>query len=186
MKNKAIIITIIAVCVTFTTVFIFKYIDINTRYPDPVTISQDADGCVSLKEYVVKLNGLQKLSISDMADKYPESEYIREILDKNVSKDETWYLIDLRYTNISENDGDLLWLYYTTLADGYTTNGIDFFAFEDINPHNPECAISLKKDESIEIILPFSIPKGDSSNEKELMLLFSLYPEIICMDLKNM
>lgn len=150
--------------------FVIRYNNINSKYPSPVVIVQNEEGIVRLGSYEVKLLEFSITSFEKLTVDYPSSSYFEQQIETN----EEVLLFTISFTNI-DGDENPMAIYNTTVSTGYTTNGMDLFAFYDINDCDP--VLLLEKNQSVELTLPYTLFNEDISGDLEL--LFALYPEII-------
>lgn len=180
LKNRVIIIfSIISILVL--TIFGINFYRINSLYPTPEKIYQNSDGELLLGDYCVRLLNYEKTDIRNIMLQFPESDYFSD--ESQLDYDTIWYLVELEYENVTQEESAME-IWYTTISNGTTTNGMDLFAFYAINGEDVYPVVSANPGERLKLILPFSLPKDDIDYSESVEILFSLYPEIISIILE--
>jgi len=167
--KKAYFLYLLIFVVTMGGVFFAKYKSINARYPNPLVEVVFEGEKLNLNEYEVSVTNVNKTCFANLAGLFPESMYFKEEAEKNRLD---VYLIRLKITGIG-NSNQPITIYNTTLASGNSSNGMDLFAYNEINDKDP--VVCLAKGESIELILPYTLI-DTTDGDKELI--FALYPTI--------
>ncbi len=155
-------------------IFLVNYNIINQKYPNPAVETAYVQESLNLGDYILAIDRVSIISEKELSDLFPESDYLRKEAESELTSNKAVILIDLEICG-NEVEGHPMALYNTTLAYGYSTNGMDLLAFNDINKCDP--FVKLDLGERIRLILPYTINKSIDYDSMELI--FALYPQII-------
>ncbi len=189
-KRFYVCILLLVIFAVLLTLFCFVH-RINQKYPQAVTTEYKIQEPIVYKGLEYTVTDFSLINWSDMATEFPSVDFTLDPVENGeIQRAEDMYILlwSLDITNLSESEKKC---YIYDLVGITTTwhNGLDLNLFYDLNDREgaqSSVTPTLQEKETISIIVPIPITKGQISEEDwetveslNFQLLFALYPEKI-------
>lgn len=172
----------IGVVILLAVIGLWAYLvmDVNRRYPKPENIRVQSGETISYQGIKVIPGEMEIYDYQSLIRQYPRMKAMGRSVDEElISHDECYFIVPITIENIMESRWESTGtsLVSWVIETGSTANGMDYFAFKEMNP---EYDGILEPGESQKISLIFSIIGDyitmDQALQWDKKIVFSYYP----------